>query len=273
MFKNINFIESSLTTKEKVKKEILEQLESLKNTTDISILMAVESGSRAWGCASNDSDYDVRIIFKSPLHRYLEISPPPDNIDYFHGKLLDINGWDIRKALKLVYKSNATPFEWVQSPIVYFEQPSFRQELMQLCELYFQPYHALNHYRGIAKNSYETAEVGQPFKLKKLFYVIRPLLAATWIIKYKSIPSMDLPNLMPQIQDQTILKKIQELLDIKKDVDESYLYTLEADIHEFISELFATVDSAEIPRPDITFTATRQLNAAFRKYIGYYDKK
>lgn len=250
-----------------MKKEILDYLEQLATEKNIDILMAVESGSRAWGCASPDSDYDVRIIFKRPLNDYLKINEPTDHLDYFHGALLDINGWDLRKALGLVRKSNATPFEWVQSPILYQEQPGFREELLALCRAYFQPYHALNHYKGIAKNSYESAVVGQPFKLKKLFYVIRPLLAATWIIKNKTVPPMDLPNLMVLIEGKGIHHRILELLEVKAGVSESYQYTLESDIHQFVKELFDFVDGAVLERPGPLKPAD-SLNDAFRKQIN-----
>jgi len=250
-----------------VKTEILNYLDDLIQEKNIKILMAVESGSRAWGCESTDSDYDVRIIFKRPFNEYLKINEPTDNINVFHGKLLDINGWDIRKALGLVRKSNATPFEWVQSPIVYTEEPGFRKELLKLCRQYFQPYHAINHYKGISKNSYDGATVGESFKLKKLFYVIRPLLAAKWIIKNQTVPPMDLPNLLPLIDDTSILNKIDGLLTLKKEVDESYNYTLEADIHAFVTELFEEVDAAVLERPGPLKPAD-QLNEAFRKIIS-----
>lgn len=249
-----------------MKKEILEYLDHLSKEKNIDILMAVESGSRAWGCASPDSDFDVRIIFKRPFNEYLKVNEPTDHLDYFHGELLDINGWDIRKALGLVRKSNATPFEWVQSPIVYQERPGFREELLALCKQYFQPYRALNHYKGISKNSYESAVVGQPFKLKKLFYVIRPLLAATWIIKKKEVPPMDLPNLMVLIEDQGIHNRILELLDLKKEVSEDYQYTLESDIHQFVTGMFEFVDGAVSKRPGPLKPADT-LNEAFRNLI------
>jgi len=95
-----------------VKEEIIEHIKQLEVTKNIEILLAVESGSRAWGCPSPDSDYDIRIIYKRSRSEYLEIDDKPDSIDYFHGALLDINGWDIKKVLKLIRKSNATPFEW-----------------------------------------------------------------------------------------------------------------------------------------------------------------
>lgn len=99
-----------------MKDEIIKHIKQLEADQNIKVLLAAENGSRAWGCPSPDSDYDVRIIFKRPKSQYLEIDDKPDTINYFHGELLNINGWDIKKTLKLIRKSNATPFKWVQSP-------------------------------------------------------------------------------------------------------------------------------------------------------------
>ena len=142
-----------------MKQEIIEHINQLEKEKGISILLAVESGSRAWGCPSPDSDYDVRIIYKRSKADYLEIDDKPDSINYFHGALLDINGWDIKKTLKLIRKSNATPFEWAQSPIKYKTNNEFHSTILKLCKEYFQPGKTVNHYKGIAKSSYLSNEL------------------------------------------------------------------------------------------------------------------
>ena len=105
-----------------MQEKILKYLDKLEKKEGINILLAVESGSRAWGCPSPDSDYDVRIMFVRPLKSYLSVVKPVEDLNIFHGKLMDINGWDIRKVFGLIRKSNATPFEWSQSPMVYLEK-------------------------------------------------------------------------------------------------------------------------------------------------------
>ena len=206
--------------------EIIEHISQLEKEQGITILFAAESGSRAWGCPSPDSDYDVRMIYKRPKSDYLDIDDKPDTINYFHGELLDINGWDIKKVLKLIRKSNATPFEWVQSPIVYKELDDFSAAILNLCRQYFQPFHAVNHYKGIAKNSYSGNDLSSEIKLKKLFYVLRPLMAAKWILKKKEIPPMDIPNLISIIDDQKIVNHINELLEVKTTANEDYVLSL-----------------------------------------------
>jgi len=231
--------------------KIIKHIEQLEKEQNINILLAVESGSRAWGCPSPDSDYDVRIIFKRPKSQYLEIDDKPDTIDYFHRELLDINGWDIKKAFKLIRKSNATPFEWAQSPIVYKEVDGFRNIILDLCKSYFQPRHTVNHYKGIAKNSYLTNDLDGKIKLKKLFYVLRPVMAAKWIIENNEIPPMDIPSLLPIIKNESISSHIDELLAIKSAANESYVYQPEPLITKYILAQFEYINSAQITDSDM----------------------
>ncbi|MEM9984662.1 MAG: nucleotidyltransferase domain-containing protein [Bacteroidota bacterium] len=219
-----------------MKEEIANQLAELKKARGIRVLLAVESGSRAWGFPSPDSDFDVRIIYIHPPEWYLSIRQRKDSIDYFHGEWLDINGWDARKALSLLRKSNATPFEWAQSPIVYEEEPGFREKLLALAKDFFQPYHALNHYRGIAKNSYQLNPLSGEIKLKKLFYVIRPILAAKWIVTHQSVPPMYIGPLLPLIDPLPVKEAIEELIRIKATAKEDFVYTLDPAIKAYIDQ-------------------------------------
>jgi len=249
-----------------MKAEIIDHINKLEKERGITILYAAESGSRAWGCPSPDSDYDVRIIFKRPKAQYLEIDEKPDTIDIFHGKLLDINGWDIKKTLKLVRRSNATPFEWAQSPFIYKEIKGFRSTLLVLCKDYFQPRHSVNHYKGIAKNSYANTDLTGEIKLKKLFYVLRPLMAAKWIIKKNEIPPMDIPTLISIIEDKNIVDHINTLLDIKKDKNEDYVHQIDALISDFIKEEFYTLDQVTVDNVEKNLSSDK-LNKAFNKII------
>lgn len=98
---------------------ILNKLDDIERKENVKIIYAVESGSRAWGFDSQDSDYDVRFIYVRPLNDYLSLEDIKDTIDYELNDVFDINGWDLKKALKLLYKSNPTLYEWKASPIVY----------------------------------------------------------------------------------------------------------------------------------------------------------
>lgn len=244
-----------------IKKYLLEVAES----KDLKILMAVESGSRAWGFPSTDSDYDVRIIYIKNKDWYLSINDKKDNIDYFYGELLDINGWDIRKSLRLLKRSNVTPFEWAQSPIVYMEQDGFRERLMTLANKYFLPIHSLNHYKGIAHNSFETLD-GNQIKLKKLFYVLRPILAAKWILDTRSLPPMDIFSLMKNLKEDTVKYKIQELIEIKATAKESFVYTIDRDIKNFIEESLRLFSETKLPK-EKPIIEDEDLNVFYRSLL------
>ncbi len=249
-----------------MRNEIIKHIKQLEEKQNIKILLAAESGSRAWGCPSPDSDYDVRIIYKRPKSDYLEIDDKPDSINYFHGELLDINGWDIKKTLKLIRKSNATPFEWAQSPIIYTEIEDFRSTLLNLCKEYFNPRHTVNHYKGIAKNSFSNNDLSSAIKLKKLFYVLRPIMAAKWIIKKNEIPPMDIPNLISIVEDDTVMNHINHLLEIKKSANEDYVHKMDKLIIDFIDQEFNYLNSVNM-QDTTELQSSEKLNTKFKEII------
>jgi predicted nucleotidyltransferase len=243
---------------------IVRHLRELEKEREIKILLAVESGSRAWGCASPDSDYDVRIIYVRRPDWYLSINEGKDNIDYFEGELLDVSGWDIRKALRLLAGSNATPFEWAQSPVVYFEVPGFREQLLGFARQYFRPGNTLNHYRGIAHNSLVVKD-GEEMKLKKMFYVIRPVLAARWIAQRRTVPPMHLEGLLEIVEEAKIKTMIKELIVRKATVNEDYRYVPDPSLVAFLEEALETVKETVLPKPP---TVDKEpLNVFFREVL------
>jgi len=252
------------------KQAIQAHIHTLEQTQAIQVLMAVESGSRAWGCPSIDSDYDVRVIYVRPRNWYLSIDQKKEEISYFEGKWLDVSGWDIKKTLQLLRKSNATPFEWLQSPIVYAVNNNFKAKFEDLMHTFFEPQAMLGHYRGLAKNSYYSGKKDNTMKLKKLFYVIRPLLAAKWIITKQSIPPMDLPSLLPIITTPHIRQHLIALLEHKTMVDESYIHTLEPMLQNFIETELALINIV-IPKRHKTRPSTDLLDQFFRDILNNGD--
>lgn len=196
-----------------MKTVILKYLNELEQKENITILFAIESGSRAWGFASPDSDYDVRFIYKRPVSDYLRLEKRRDIIEYMLNDELDINGWDLDKALKLLHSSNPTLLEWCNSPIIYKATP-FLDKLNKIKNNYFYSRAGLYHYLNMAGGNYREYLKGEEVKLKKYFYVLRPLLACEWILKNNTPPPMlfgDLLFLLPQDLKTTVDK----LLDIK----------------------------------------------------------
>jgi predicted nucleotidyltransferase len=146
---------------EPVRATVLGKVEEIERVHSVRVLFAVESGSRACGFASPDSDHDVRFVYVHPRDWYLI------NAD------LDINGWDLRKALRLMLKANPVLIEWLDSPIAYREMPGARAEFKALAQRYFLPAACWHHYHSIAKDNYRGYLQDETVRLKKYFYVLR----------------------------------------------------------------------------------------------------
>lgn len=207
-------------------------LEIIKSN-QIKILYANESGSRAWGFPSPDSDYDVRFIYVKPMESYLSIKNEKDFMSFPINDELDVYGWDIKKVLQLVYKSNTTPFEWLQSPIVYMEQDGFKENLFALCQNYFNAKGNVHHYVGIAKNAFSGLNDNHEIKIKKLFYVLRSLLSAKWCIEKNKIAPMTIQELMAVLPIK-FHNMVNELIVIKSTAKEADLVLLDIELKDFI---------------------------------------
>ncbi|MFM9946494.1 MAG: DNA polymerase beta superfamily protein [Saprospiraceae bacterium] len=205
----------------------------------IRILYACETGSRGWGFASPDSDYDVRFIYAFPAERYLSVDEPKDTLTELfedQGEILDFNGWELRKTLRHLRKSNATPFEWLQSPIVYEQEGEFRNQLWNLAPQYFAPRATVHHYLGICHNSIKTGIADGHIKIKKYFYILRPLLAAMWAADRQTIPPMEFEPLLSQIeQNPELMAAIRQLLKEKEQAVEGQEIPLIPVIQAFIA--------------------------------------
>lgn len=200
---------------------IIEELYKIENENHVRILYAVESGSRAWGFASVDSDYDVRFIYIHRVEWYLSIREKRDVIECPVTDFLDISGWDIRKVLRLFMKSNPPLLEWLQSPIVYVEKYSFAASLHRMVKQYFSPLSCMYHYLHMAKGNYREYLKGDMVKTKKYFYVLRPVLACKWIENNKTVPPVEFEKLLySQVEDEGIRREIEKLLTRKREGEE-----------------------------------------------------
>jgi predicted nucleotidyltransferase len=200
----------------KITSIIKNKLPEIEQEHGVKILYAVESGSRAWGFESADSDYDVRFVYVHEKNWYLNILPKRDVIEYPVTDLWDYVGWDLRKTLFLLNKSNPVLFEWLKSPIVYYRDEYFYSVMAKLSQDYFSPISSVYHYLHMANGNYRQYLQTDEVKIKKYFYVLRPVLAALWIEKYKESPPMEFEKLLALISDKKVLEKIQELLQRKK---------------------------------------------------------
>ena len=194
--------------------KINEKLNEIEKRENIKILHCVESGSRAWGFASPDSDYDVRFIYIRPQEFYLRLDEPRDVIEWQLDDTLDINGWDVKKALQLLNKSNPTLFEWNSSPIVYRTTDDW-QKISAVINDFFLQKAGLYHYLSTAKGNYREYLKGETVRLKKYFYVLRPILACKWILDKGTPPPMLFSTLMDECLDESVKPDVLKLLDIK----------------------------------------------------------
>lgn len=200
---------------------IVAKLRGIESKERVKILYAVESGSRGWGFESKDSDYDVRFIYIHPLNWYLSIEEGKDVIEYPVSEQLDISGWDIKKALKLFKDSNPPLYEWLTSPIIYLEQGNFVHKLRELIPQFYSPVSSMHHYLSMAKGNYKAYLKGQKVRIKKYFYVLRPIFACMWIEKYKTMPPMEFEKLLKgQELEKNLANEVPNLLRRKRSGEE-----------------------------------------------------
>lgn len=198
---------------------IINKLKEIEQNENIKILLAVESGSRAWGFASPDSDYDVRFIYVRPTNYYLRLDKTKDVIELPINDKLDINGWDLKKALTLLHNSNPTLFEWISSPIVY-HNTGYSDKYRNILNDYFLSKKSLYHYLHMAENNNHLFLNKDIVKLKKYFYVLRPVLACKYIIKHNSPPPILFSKLVETELPDYMQSDVKQLLDVKTNMPE-----------------------------------------------------
>lgn len=250
-----------------IEKEISEKLDEIEKKEGVRILHAVESGSRAWGFASPDSDYDVRFVYARSEEDYLRIDEPRDVIEWQLDEVLDINGWDLKKALKQFARGNATLFEWSGSPIVYRTTEDWNR-IREVSRQYFSEKSAVYHYYGTANSTLQEYLSGDMVRYKKYFYAIRPLLAAQYIEKYHEAPPVLFDELLKLELPQDLRAAIDELLEIKKITTEKEENPQITVIREFIeSETARQKDIADKLADDHNKDRTA-LDQVFRSVIS-----
>ncbi len=259
-----------------IKKEIIEivqdKLRKIEKEHSVKILYAIESGSRAWGFESIDSDYDIRFIYAHKRNWYLNILPKRDVIDYPIIDEFDFSGWDIRKTLFLLNKSNPVLFEWLKSPIIYYKDEHFWSIMEVLSKPYFSPISSVYHYLHMANGNYRQYLKTDEVKIKKYFYVLRPILACMWIENHKEPPPMEFDKLLTQIKDKKLLDIINGLLMKKKSGAELGIEPKIPELNVFIEETLKyfenTVNSFD-PRKKPN---QQLLEEGFIKIVEYCDE-
>ena len=197
--------------------QIVDRLSGIERDERVCILYACESGSRAWGFASQDSDYDVRFIYAHPTDWYLSVYEGRDVIERPVADEIDLAGWDIRKALRLFRKSNPPLLEWLDSPICYAERFGFADRVRALLPRYYSPRSCLHHYWHMAQGNFDKYVQGEGIEQKRYFYVLRPVLACQWIERGFGVVPMEFGKLVDRLVAPGGLQdEIKILLEQKK---------------------------------------------------------
>jgi predicted nucleotidyltransferase len=225
-----------------MKTTILQTLKNIEAEKNITILFACETGSRAWGFPSPDSDYDIRFIYKHNLDWYLSLSEKKDSIEIMlNDGDLDLNGWDIKKCLQLLTKSNAALIERFTSPIIYFEQEEFKNEFVDLIHKNYNRLAVFHHHYSLAKGFWQDIKDADKVKLKGLFYLIRSLLSCKYLVANNTVAPMHIFGLMDTI-DTELKENIKSLIALKATVNEKFLYKKELWISNWIANTFAELE-------------------------------
>jgi len=257
-----------VTDHQKIVQEIIPaKLKEIEARENIRVIHCVESGSRAWGFASPDSDYDVRFIYVRPIEYYLRLDKTRDVIEWQLDDTLDINGWDLQKALRLLHSSNPTLFEWNNSPIVYKTTPEWA-EISAIIGHFFQKKAGLYHYLSTAKKNYREYLKGDMVKPKKYFYVLRPILACRWILEKQTPPPMLFSELADACLDEDLVPAVSDLLRLKMETPEMGLGPRIDVINDYLDASIDEVDQLIQTLPGDERITWDELNHIFMDILG-----
>ena len=241
-------------------------LNEIEREQDFRIIYACESGSRAWGFSSTDSDYDVRFLYVHAPDWYLsvDVEEKPDVFERPITDELDISGWDLRKALKLLRKSNPPLLEWLNSPIVYREMTQVMERLKELVPEFYSPIACAYHYLHMAQGNYREYSRGDVVWRKKYLYILRPLLAIGWIEKETAAVPMEFQVLLDRLVPESDLRKaIDDLLEAKKSGKELDRGPAVPEINAFIESELRRLET-EMPKRIHPRADVERLNEVFR---------
>lgn len=252
-----------------IRNEVLQRLAAAASEHNVKILFAVESGSRAWGFASPNSDYDVRFVYAHPEDWYLsvDLEDKRDVIEYEIVDDIDLSGWDVRKALKLFWKSNPAFVEWIQAPYLYQNEGTFLDKARHLLASVYSVEKGIHHYRSMAKTNYRGYLQGDLVPIKKYFYVLRPLLSVKWLELHGDPAPIEFGSLLTLIKDEGLRSEIDALLARKKAAQEKEVAPRIQRLNDFIESELARLDRSDRPCAPERAASMEDLNCVFRQTV------
>lgn len=250
-----------------------QSLAMISRTHGVALCLAVESGSRAWGFPSPDSDYDCRFIFVRAAQDYLSPWQKRDVIELPLEGELDINGWDLGKTLKLLVQGNAVAVEWLMSPIVYDGDHGFRTGLAAFAARHANRIGVARHYLHLGEKQRRTYFAdGKHIHLKKLFYALRPAAALRWLRLHpdEAVAPMHFPTLMRECEAPRDVEALTaDLIARKAETRELGTAPVPASVERFIDDEFALArDTLPLLPLRITAEAKAAADTLFRTSVG-----
>ncbi len=235
---------------------VIDAIDSALSQTEqrhqLRVLFAAESGSRAWGFASPDSDYDIRFIYLKPLSWYLSVGEPRDSFDAMLPGDLDLAGWELRKTLRLYAKGNMALNEWLGSPMIYREVGPLAQRMREGLAQWFQPIQALHHYLSMGRRCFDEQLQSDQVAIKRLFYALRPLLACRWINQHATQPPTALGDLVAGVEISAAeSEQIEAILALKAQAVEGQPWTITKWWRRWLEDEIAQAHAAEQALPRI----------------------
>ena len=256
-----------------MRQKILQRLAEIESKNDVKVLFAVESGSRAWGFASKDSDYDVRFVYIHRKEWYLSLIEGRDVIEELDPDgVLDLAGWDLKKALTLMGKGNCAFAEWLNSPLAYYHDEKFFESISTLKDEYFRKISAVNHYYHMATKHNKRYLEKRGCELKKFMYHLRGLLAAKWAAIYGTYPPVLFEELVEKmVDDDDIKSEISELVELKRESREHNTIIVNDDLVIYANLIAAEIESMFGTFPDEKQPDYKKLDAFFLKILNTFD--
>lgn len=250
-----------------ITEQIMQKLLEIESKENIRIIYACESGSRAWGFASPDSDYDVRFVYVRPVEFYLRLENTKDTLECELNDVFDISGWDIRKFMKLLNKSNSSVFEWKASPIVY--KTSSEWDILQgLFNRHFSGKKVLHHYNSMIKNLLTRYFDGKTeVKYKPYLYNLRQCLCCQWIMDKKSPPPIVFETLKDAYLPENLHKEVDKLLEYKKSMCEKETGPRIKAIDEYVDSVVSKVEEYLKNLIDYDYSDWNELNELFLRIL------
>lgn len=233
---------------------IKQKIADIEQKFSVKVILAVESGCRAWGFPSLNSDYDVKFIYVNKPDWYISIDQKQETIELPISNYIDMNGWDILKSFKLLSRYDPSLQEWISSPIVYKSSQDEVDTIKRLAKTSFMPESSFNHYLSMAKTKLEYIVDKENIRIKNYMYAIRAIFCCQYILAYTSQPPMKISQLLKHLDSEPLKNEIAKLIDIKFENPEKFEIPRVPLIEAFLSEKLSSLSNNTISNPKKTDT-------------------